>query len=76
MAPGCDAAAAAPAADLTPLLASGACASDASLLVFVNGAKHALPPGRAEATLLQFLRGAFLLRRARALHPSSILTSR
>jgi hypothetical protein len=28
------------------------------LLVFINGVRRTLPPGRAEVTLLQYLRGA------------------
>jgi hypothetical protein len=38
-------------------VAAGASAAP-DLLVFVNGVRHRLPPGRAEATLLQYLRGA------------------
>ena len=29
------------------------------LLVYVNGVRRTLPPGRAEVTLLQYLRGAW-----------------
>jgi hypothetical protein len=43
-----------------PAAASAAIARAESddLLVYVNGVRRALPPARAEATLLQYLRGA------------------
>ena len=49
----------APGADAGSAGGAGASvAAPADLVVFVNGVRRTLPPGRAEVTLLQYLRGA------------------